>query len=738
MTAIRRWVCVCTALAMIMAVRVHAAPQGSNITYQGQLKDGGTPVNAPAKPMSFRLYDAPSDGTLISGPLTLDVAVADGLFSAELDFGAAAFNGQQRWLEIVVDGVTLSPRQAITATPYALKTRGLSVDDIGRVGVGTDQPGAKVHATYSPLTEVGVFAGDLAPFGAAAYESNIFGGGTHAWFAENGVRVFSVMSGGNSYIGGNLGIGTTTPGFPLTFADSIGDKISLWGQSGAHYGLGVLPALLQIHTDQVGSDVAFGYGSSNEFTETLRIKGNGNVGIGTSFPSAKLSIAGTPGVDGIMFPDGTLQTTAAGLANTQMETLHLTGGSDSHYVVGWGDDNGYGTTAQQPMQMTAIATSYYFSAGITMDGEIRVWGSLDEQYLLPSCCGPYTAVAVGEYHGVALQQAGYLEFWGDNGDGQMNMPYDTYTAIAAGAYHTVGIRSDGTLAAAGADWDGQTDVPSGTFSAVAAGEQHNVAIRTNGTLAAWGRSSEGQCDVPSGTFIAVAAGGKHSLGIRTDGTLAAWGDNDDGQLNVPAGTFVAIAAGDDHNVAIRTDGTLATWGGHINPLDTPAGTFQRVAAADDHIVAIRTHVGPPALKLTQDSAFKPGTNTWTISSDSRLKKNIHTLENSLDKLLQLRGVTFDWRNPEAQGGRTATEMGMIADEVEKVFPQWVGRDNRGFRTLTIGGFEGLTAEAMRELRAEKNAQLADHQKQLDAVKVENADLRERLTRLEAALKAAGQ
>jgi Chaperone of endosialidase len=79
---------------------------------------------------------------------------------------------------------------------------------------------------------------------------------------------------------GNVGIGTRTPGFPLTFPDTLGEKISLYGQSGAHYGLGIQGALLQIHTADANSDIAFGYGKSDSFTETMRIRGNGNLSVG--------------------------------------------------------------------------------------------------------------------------------------------------------------------------------------------------------------------------------------------------------------------------------------------------------------------------------------------------------------------------------------------------------------------------------------------------------------------------
>lgn len=92
---------------------------------------------------------------------------------------------------------------------------------------------------------------------------------------------------------GNIGIGNVSPGFPLNFSFALGDKISLWGDNGNHYGFGIQGNLLQIHSDVPESDIAFGHGSSENFTETMRIKGNGNVGIGTANPAYQLSVNGT-------------------------------------------------------------------------------------------------------------------------------------------------------------------------------------------------------------------------------------------------------------------------------------------------------------------------------------------------------------------------------------------------------------------------------------------------------------
>jgi hypothetical protein len=82
----------------------------------------------------------------------------------------------------------------------------------------------------------------------------------------------------------------------LNFPSSLGSKINLWGSNAnSHYGMGIQATLLQLHTDFAGADIAFGYGSSTNFIETARIRGNGNVGFGTINPTRKLEIIAAAG-----------------------------------------------------------------------------------------------------------------------------------------------------------------------------------------------------------------------------------------------------------------------------------------------------------------------------------------------------------------------------------------------------------------------------------------------------------
>lgn len=132
-------------LGLACAVALSASPSISTaadatFTYQGLLKDSGTP----AANYDFRafLFDTASDGTALAGPLDFhDVALDEGHFLLEIDAGDV-FTGPDRWLELWVrrgdseGGYTqLLPRQKLHATPYA--QHALDADFAAQVAAGS-------------------------------------------------------------------------------------------------------------------------------------------------------------------------------------------------------------------------------------------------------------------------------------------------------------------------------------------------------------------------------------------------------------------------------------------------------------------------------------------------------------------------------------------------------------------------------------------------------------------------
>lgn len=134
----------------LAAVATAGDPIGTGFTYQGQLKQAGLPVTNTCD-FEFSLWDGDNDpepGIQIESAIPLTTEVRNGLFQVILDFGSTVFSGDARWLQVDVccsspcapGFTTLTPRQPVTATPYALHTRGIVSNDDGFVGIGTSSP----------------------------------------------------------------------------------------------------------------------------------------------------------------------------------------------------------------------------------------------------------------------------------------------------------------------------------------------------------------------------------------------------------------------------------------------------------------------------------------------------------------------------------------------------------------------------------------------------------------------
>lgn len=211
---IARALLIVTAAALLVGAAL-AAPVGTAFTYQGVLSDGGTPAAGPHD-LRFLLYDAEVGGSQVGATVTADdLAVTDGRVTTVLDFGAV-FDGTARWLEIHVrPGAStgsysvLSPRQALTAAPYArhaaTAASATTASSAGHAATAGDTAtlggqGPSYYLAWSNLTGVppGLDDGDddtLASLSCAAGEIATWSGGAWVCGADAGRRASTFVVG---------------------------------------------------------------------------------------------------------------------------------------------------------------------------------------------------------------------------------------------------------------------------------------------------------------------------------------------------------------------------------------------------------------------------------------------------------------------------------------------------------------------------------------------------------------
>ncbi|MEZ4518218.1 MAG: hypothetical protein R3C44_15820 [Chloroflexota bacterium] len=125
-----------------------AVALGTSFSFQGQIADvDGVPFDGQCD-LIFELYDAPTGGTKLGEVSKPDLPVSGGLFAAQLDFGANAFKGDARWINILVRcpaGIgnyeLLPVRHELSAVPYAVGLRpGAQIEGSCRAA-GPTRPG---------------------------------------------------------------------------------------------------------------------------------------------------------------------------------------------------------------------------------------------------------------------------------------------------------------------------------------------------------------------------------------------------------------------------------------------------------------------------------------------------------------------------------------------------------------------------------------------------------------------
>jgi hypothetical protein len=318
-------------LLVVLGSSAATGQQTTAFTYQGQLTDAGTPANG-SYDLRCALFDSVAGGTQIGSTQTVPtVSASSGIFTVQLDFGVNAFPGANRFLEIGVKpaGVgsftTLAPRQQITSTPYAIRSATSAAAETAA--------NATSAATATNATQLGGVAAnqyvrtndsrlsDARPptAGSSSYIRN----------AQTTQQTgdFNITGSGN--VGGNLSTvnffafgnaevnNLTTQSLKVQGVTSLGAPGSVYGYLvdagspgpyptlgfntyGPSYLAGVsgYGGVLQFQDGDgslsyyTGSSVSAGAPHTNNPTPRFAIGQNGNVGVGTTPSTARLTVRG--------------------------------------------------------------------------------------------------------------------------------------------------------------------------------------------------------------------------------------------------------------------------------------------------------------------------------------------------------------------------------------------------------------------------------------------------------------
>lgn len=177
-----------------------------------------------------------------------------------------------------------------------------------------------------------------------------------------------------------------------------------------------------------------------------------------------------------------------------------------------------------------------------------------------------------------------------------------------------------------------------------------------------------------------------------------------GMTDLPGGLSSHIEAiAEDVNVSTRKCGLRVLTTNFEND-----GVKERMRIAGNGNVGI--DIANPAYKLDVNGTIRGGN---VSPSDMRWKEHVKTIDNSLEKVNKLRGVSFEWKDKAKGDGK---QIGLIAQEVEKVFPEVVSEDNEGYKSVAYDKLVGVLVEAVKELKIEKDAEIAALKAEIEALK----------------------
>ncbi len=666
-------------MGIVLASLTGAAAIPAKINYQGVLKnaagakiDGTVDIDLSLLPLG--------GGTAVFSESHSGVSVVGGLFSLKIggvnDMSAVSFDVAYE-LELTVDGDLLSPNTPLCSAPYALGVVGGAQGPQGKQGPAGNDGAAGTQGAQGKQ-------GDPGPVGSEFWDGDIAG------------DIYKVNS-------GNVGIGTSSPTGLLHISGSEPSAIHLSGTRPGY------ARDFRINL-QAG---ALSNGDPGMFLQTsdataglvrMRLDARGFLGISDLAPAARLHVNEAPNgageLGGQLFRitgyEPSMQIEATRNATTWNIGANMSGTADNGMRLNIGNNH----------MGTAMAINQVGRVGIGLDLPVAKLHVMEmpensgEQGLLFRITGreptmQIEALRTGTTWNIGANYSGTS----DNGMRLVIGNSDIGNAMVINQAGRVGIGAENPTAKL--EVAGQVKITGG---APAAGR---VLTSDADGLATWEDAAGGGGGAweDDGTNAWRTSG---SVGIGTDAPGALLHVNQ--SSNGLWAAKVIHTQADGPTMLIEHQDTGANKNAILSLYTGSQGSTPVFLAMATGQVGINM----PANDLYSNSStkfFVVGTAKsagWSTYSDARLKENIETVSNALDKVTRLRGVNYEWRADAENrvGPMTGRHLGMIAQEVETVVPEVVDTSDDGYKSINYDNLTGLLVEAIKDQQEMIKAQAA--------------------------------